>query len=309
MLVEDGSLARGRQGRRRAGAAFRGSAWEEWHVTLSYGATWGAWWDELSQRIEPLIARTPWRMVATLTILAAAILGVATQVLGVSFAATRHHTRNMTAGYHRGYYTNNGWLCYGWASGAYHCTAWWHQQGNTYISDNPAWVPNIGNGAGGSAVSPTSGASVHADSGPVVGYNTAGEPCTSTNFWVSNISQWSVPPGCYANVYVPNPANYVARPSFGWCNWWPEVMHPAQYDILWGSEHHRSAMPTPGAAVYFAPGVQGASSVGHYAQVIAVNPDRYWVLVAEMNFVWRGAGFGKLDYRYIHVGPGVTFIT
>lgn len=279
-------------------------------MTLSYGATWGVWREELGRRIESLIARTPWRMVACLVILSAAILGVATQVLGISFAATRHHTGNMTAGYHRGYYTNNGWLCYGWANGTYHCTAWWHQQGNTSISDNPAWVPNIGNGATASASAPaSSGSSAHADSGPVVGYNTSGEPCTSTNFWVANISQWSVPPGCYGNVYTPNPANYVSRPSFGWCNWWPEVMHPRQYDILWGSRYHRGGTPSPGAAVYFAPGVQGAGSSGHYAQVIAVHPDRYWVLVAEMNFVWRGAGFGKVDFRYIHVGPGVTFIS
>jgi hypothetical protein len=66
--------------------------------------------------------------------------------------------------------------------------------------------------------------------------------------------------------------------------------------------------PVPGAAIFFAGNVQGASSAGHYAQVVAIAPDHYWMLITEMNFSWRGGGFGKVDYRYAHVGPGVTFI-
>jgi hypothetical protein len=66
-------------------------------------------------------------------------------------------------------------------------------------------------------------------------YNTVGQPCHSTAFFVATISQWAVPPGCFAT-------------------------------------YHR------------------------------------WILVTEMNFIWRGGGFGTVDYRYVRVGPGVTFI-
>jgi hypothetical protein len=45
--------------------------------------------------------------------------------------------------YQRGYYLDNGWLCYGWSSGEYHCTMHWHRAANgTLISDNYRWVPN-----------------------------------------------------------------------------------------------------------------------------------------------------------------------
>jgi hypothetical protein len=54
--------------------------------------------------------------------------------------------------------------------------------------------------------------------------------------------------------------------------------------------------------------VQGAGASGHFAQVVAIAPDHYWMLITEMNFAWRGGGFGKVDYRYAHVGSGVTFI-
>ena len=46
--------------------------------------------------------------------------------------------------YQRGYYLDNGWLCYGWSNGSYHCTHHWHRSGGRLISDNPAWVPNYG---------------------------------------------------------------------------------------------------------------------------------------------------------------------
>ncbi|GEM_PF-1387478 len=47
--------------------------------------------------------------------------------------------------YKRGYYLDNGWLCYGWANGSYHCTHHWHWANGQLVSDNPAWVPNYGN--------------------------------------------------------------------------------------------------------------------------------------------------------------------
>jgi hypothetical protein len=260
-------------------------------------------WRTIAQRLDSLVARRRfWRLAVIGVILLGGALGVLAQVLQIGVA---HQSSALI--YHRGYTLENAygkrWLCYGWSSGVYHCTAHWHWSGGQAISDNTAWVPR-GASASGQGGSASGGPSPAAQR-----FSTAGEPCQSTNFWVAHISQWAVPPSCYANIYSPNPANYVFRSGFGWCNWWVEVMHPNQPDILWGSEHRRSGVPTPGAAVFFSGGVQGADWNGHYAQVVAVSPGGYWVLVSEMNFAWRGAGWQRVDYRYIHVGPGVTFIS
>ena len=260
-----------------------------------------------------------WRTGAFLAILVAGLLGIASQLVHIGFGsnlADMHASGSSFLRYQPGYSLQNGWLCYGWNNGAYHCTQHWHRDAAGHlVSDNLGWVPATANattsaptGQRTSAARPQNSVGSAGTLAQTGGQNTAGQPCHSSQMFVPNISQWTVPPSCYANVYTPNPANYVYRSSFGWCNWWPEVLHPGQPDILWGKGYVRSAVPTPGAAVFFAGGVQGASSAGHFAQVVAVAPDRYWVLVTEMNFHWRGAGFGRVNYRYIHVGPGVTFI-
>jgi len=133
------------------------------------------------------------------------------------------------------------------------------------------------------------------------------EPCHSSVMFVPNISQWTVPPGCYANIYVPNPANYVKAASWGYCNWWVEVTHPNAPNITYGA-YPRGTTPVAGAAIFFDGGEQGADSAGHWAEAVAVSPDHYWVLISEMNFAWRGGGWGKIDYRYIHVSPHVHFL-
>ncbi len=84
-------------------------------------------------------------------------------------------------------------------------------------------------------------------------------------------------------------------------------MNPSRPDLLWGN-YRRGSTPVPGATVVFAGGVQGASSAGHYARVVAVAPGGQWLLISEMNFTWRGGGFGRINYRYIHTGAGITFI-
>ncbi len=269
----------------RRRAAFQASALDEW--------------DDLDD--EPHILRRRWKTFALAAIACAGILGIATQALQTSSAAPQVGSLNYY--YQRGYYVDNGWLCYGWANGAYHCTAHWHKSGSTLVSDNPSWVPNVSGAAQPAAAAPKTGLSVSPQS-----FATSGEPCKSSVHFVANISQWAVPPGCYGNVYYPSPANFVYRSGFGWCNWWPEVLHPNQPNLLWGAGYRRSSVPAVGAAVFFAGGVQGASSAGHYAEVVAISSDHYWVLVSEMNFYWRGAGWQKVDYRYIHVGAGVTFI-
>jgi hypothetical protein len=137
---------------------------------------------------------------------------------------------------------------------------------------------------------------------------TGGLPCQSSYMFVAKISQWTVPPSCYANIYYPNRSAYHASGTFGYCNWWVQALHPNQPDILSGTEYTRTSAPVAGAAVWFNPNVQGAGSDGHWAQAVAVSSDGYWVLITEMNFSWRGGGFGRVDFRYIHVGAGVYFI-
>ena len=84
-------------------------------------------------------------------------------------------------------------------------------------------------------------------------------------------------------------------------------MNPSRPDLLWG-RYPRGGTPQPGATVVFAPGVQGAGGGGHYGRVVEVYPGGYWFLISEMNFTWRGAGWQKVEYRYVHTGPGVSFI-
>lgn len=140
--------------------------------------------------------------------------------------------------------------------------------------------------------------------------NTVGQPCHDSYMFVPKITTWTPPPGCYANIFTPDRSQYSAPSTFGYCNWWVEALHPKQQDILYGSEYARSTTPVVGAAVWFPPNVQGASSAGHWAQLVAIAPDHYWLLITEMNFGWRGGGFGKVDYRYVHVDPaaGVVFV-
>jgi hypothetical protein len=141
---------------------------------------------------------------------------------------------------------------------------------------------------------------------PVLG-TTSLEPCQSKDYWATPLAQWAVPPGCYGAIYAPNQANYPARPDWGWCNWWVEELHPS----LPGDQAlqlPRHATPVVGAVAWLAAGEQGASDAGHYAEVVALNPDGYWLLVSEMNDNWRGAGFGLVNYRYIHVSPNAWFL-
>jgi hypothetical protein len=133
------------------------------------------------------------------------------------------------------------------------------------------------------------------------------EPCNDPVKFLPVIEQWSVPPGCYANIYKPNQANYPFRPGYGWCNWWVRENHLAQRDITENQAYKHGTTPVRGAAIFFYGNVQGAASAGHWAQVVAIAPDNYWILISEMNFAWRGAGWAKIDYRYVHAGPGVIF--
>lgn len=59
-----------------------------------------------------------------------------------SSVAPAHAAGRLVYRYQRGYYLDHGWLCYGWPSGVYHCTAHWRRVGGKFVSLNPAWVPS-----------------------------------------------------------------------------------------------------------------------------------------------------------------------
>ena len=69
---------------------------------------------------------------------------------------------------------------------------------------------------------------------------TGGLPCQQSYMFVSHISQWTTPPGCYATIYYPDRSIYHAPGNFGFCNWWVLALHPNQQDILYGKEYTRT---------------------------------------------------------------------
>jgi surface antigen len=105
---------------------------------------------------------------------------------------------------------------------------------------------------------------------------------------------------------------------YGTCTWYAWYRHRNEPLLQLGNAWQWSGTarshglatgtaPAVGATAVFQPGVQGASGgghVGHVEQVLANG----WFVISEMNFYWNGGGFGKVDYRYVHVGAGVSFI-
>lgn len=186
--------------------------------------------------------------------------------------------------YQRGYYLTNGWYCYGWANGAYRCTQHWHRAGNRIVSDNPSWVPNnasVGNAWRASAAS-----------GPRLN---------------TRLSQ-------------PAPRTYSSGPNtypWGQCTWYARARGGAKVNglgnaIQWlGRARARGlatgSTPRVGAIAVFAPGVQGASSLGHLGYVEKVYSNGRF-LVSEMNYYGYGGGFGRVSYRTASTGGGVSFI-
>lgn len=226
------------------------------------------------------------------------LMGMIASQAPTSHAASAVH-------YVRGYSIQGGWLCYGWTRPAYyHCTRHWRRVNGHAVSLVPHFVPNHRGGV--STVVGTGGTPGASGGTTTSATATSGQPCHGTVTFPARISQWTVPAGCYGRIFRPNPQNYVRRPSYGYCNWWPEVLHPAfSGSLALHQSSHRTARV--GAVVFFAGGVQGASREGHYAQVVSVAPGGYWLLITEMNFSWRGGGFARVDYRFIHTGAGVSF--
>jgi LysM repeat protein len=136
----------------------------------------------------------------------------------------------------------------------------------------------------------------------------AGEPCTQDRaiVWTVPVSQWAIPPGCFGKIYYPNPRDYMVNGrvigGFGWCNWWPEALL-RDPNALSLPEHSQVRVGWP---VFYKP--QPGEHIGHYAFVESIGPGG-WILISEMNMSWRGAGWARVDYRYIAVNyPGATYL-
>ena len=242
----------------------------------------------LSRGYDVTLVSRPVLMLVLLTL--AAVFAVASA--GAPKAAASGGLR-----YQRGYSVQGSWYCYGWSNGAYHCTQHWTRSGSRITSLNTAWVPNYG--ASSTSSSSTSRAPVSSGSNSAIHYCSG-----SVDF--SNASQWAKPHGCYGGIYYPRSS--LGLPSWGWCNWAAEASHTNYrgYSVLQLAKHYGA--PRVNAVVWFNGGVQGASSEGHWANLVAIGPNG-WGLVEEMNFYYRGGGFGKIDYRFIRIyGAGVAYL-
>ena len=212
-------------------------------------------------------------------------------VLGFSLMASQlsgapaAHAASSGLRYMRGYSVQGSWLCYGWSSGAFHCTQRWHRSGGRLVSNNPGWVPTSGGvvrapAATGRGAGFSSSASASANRGAYwVGWRSGpyvGGECT----WYA----WSRAPRL---IGLGNAANWndAARARGFWVH----------------------SYPTSGSTVVFEPGVQGASGLGHVAHVEAVYGNGTF-LVSEMAFYGFGGGWGRVSYRIAHAGWGVSFI-
>jgi surface antigen len=106
--------------------------------------------------------------------------------------------------------------------------------------------------------------------------------------------------------------------SFGVCTWYAWYRHRSEPLASFGPARNWLAgarayglavgsQPAVGATVVFAPGVEGAGGTGHVGHVEAVLGGS-WFMISEMNFYWNGGGWGRVDYRYVYVTSGVSFI-
>jgi hypothetical protein len=107
--------------------------------------------------------------------------------------------------------------------------------------------------------------------------------------------------------------------SRGQCTWWAATrrldenfLHLGTVAYQWAYNAPRQgfstgSVPRVGATVVFQPWVQGAWGGGHVGHVEAVYSGG-WFLISEMNFHWNGGGWDRVNYRYAHVGAGVSFI-
>ncbi len=232
--------------------------------------------------------------------------------------------------------------------GVTHCSTQWHISADgRLISDAPSWVPNptgewptLADSALATPLRASSpklalaGAARQTSTGPkissvlVIHKKAAPKPASVTHttapqtgtFYTSvgGISAWTPVPGhpTYSmGDFAGDPYSY----EFGVCTWWAWYARRDEPQLgtlgaatNWVSAARAKGMsvgyaPAVGATVVFQPGVQGAGGSGHVGHVEQLLGGG-WFIISEMNFYWNGGGWGRVDYRYAHVGSGITFI-
>lgn len=129
---------------------------------------------------------------------------------------------------------------------------------------------------------------------------------------------WAAPPGHPAYA-LPDFAGDPYSSVYGQCVWYAWYRHRSlpllQLGVSgqWVANARRLGLhvgyaPWVGATVVFQPNVQGASASGHVG-VVEQLLGNGWFIISEMNFYFNGGGFGRVSYRYVHVGAGVAFVS
>ena len=218
-----------------------------------------------------------------------------------------------------------------------HCTTHWHVDASMrLLSDDSNWAPNpTGEWPVASdllAFEQTTHQHVRTASvvlKPVVKHKTITRATGSAH--VTTFSQGttssSAPSGGY-NAWSPVPGHptyslrdFAGDPyasAYGVCTWYAWYRHQSEPLMKLGVSHtwpsnapkyglSVGSQPAVGATVIFQPGVEGAGGTGHAGHVEAVLGGG-WFIISEMNFYWNSGGFGKVDFRYVYVRSGVSFI-
>ena len=225
-----------------------------------------------------------------------------------------------------------------------HCTRQWHVDSLGYIiSEAPEWVPDsTGAWPATSDVPnwlehnrlqvrlkpavprPKPKPQVH-NTAPVyqaLTYTGTSQTVTSTpaspiTAGTGSYSAWAPVPGhpTYGM------ADFSADPYasyFGYCTWYAWYRNQSEPLMRLGNAEawawnasafglHTGSAPVVGATAVFQPGVEGAGAGGHVGHVEAVLGGG-WFIISEMNFSWNGGGWERVDWRYVYVTSGVTFI-
>jgi surface antigen len=146
----------------------------------------------------------------------------------------------------------------------------------------------------------------------------SGSGATSSAYTPGAYNPWAAPPG-HPSYALADFAGDPYSSVYGQCVWYAWYRHRSlpllQLGVSgqWVANARRLGLrvgyaPWVGATVVFQPNVQGASSRGHVGVVEQILGGG-WFLISEMNFYFNGGGFGRVSYRYVHVGAGVAFIS
>lgn len=156
---------------------------------------------------------------------------------------------------------------------------------------------------------------------------TGGSTGGSTGGATGGSSGGGAPSGGY-NPWAPVPGHPTYRmgdfagdpyaSSFGVCTWYAWYRHQGEPLLKMGNAAawpgvapsyglRVGTTPAVGATAIFQPGVEGADGGGHAAHVEQVLGGG-WFIISEMNFTWNGGGWGRVDWRYVYMAPGVSFI-